>query len=125
MADLEAITRGYLAAFEERDVEKCLSFFAEDASVDFQNVEYQGRDALREWHEERFQANLRLNKIENVRIKGTTVTVDAVASSDRLAAWKINSLKSRIEAKFEGDKIQEAKLSARITNMFSMIRAGE
>lgn len=125
MPDLESLTRDYLAAFEERDVEKCLGFFAEDASVDFQNVEYQGRDALREWHQERFQANLRLNKIENIRIKGNTVVVDAVASSDRLKAWKINSLKSRIEAKFEDDKIQEAKLSARITNMFSMIRAGE
>jgi hypothetical protein len=60
-----------------------------------------------------------------VRLKGNTVIVDAVASSDRLAAWKINALKSKIEAKFEGDKIQEVKLKASITSVFSMIRAGE
>jgi hypothetical protein len=125
MADLESLTRGYMAAFEERDVEKCLTFFANDAIVNFQDVEYQGRDALRDWHAERFAANLRLSKIENVRVKGETVTVDAVASSDRLAAWKIKSLKSRIEAKFSGELIEEVKLTARMTNMFSMLRAGE
>jgi hypothetical protein len=125
MADLEAITRDYLAAFEARDLEKCLAFFADDATIDFQNVEYEGRDSIKEWHEERFSANLRLTKIDNVRLKGNTVIVDAVASSDRLAAWKINALKSKIEAKFAGDKIQEVKLKASITSVFSMIRAGE
>ncbi len=125
MADLEALTRGYMEAFDQRDVEKCLSFFSEDAIVNFQDVEYQGRDALRDWHNERFAANLRLSKIENVRVKGETVTVDAIASSDRLAAWKIKSLKSRIEAKFSGELIDEVKLTARMTNLFSMIRAGE
>jgi|SRR5277367_1803809 len=125
MADLEAITREYLSAFDARDVDKCVGFFAEDGVVDFQDVEYEGRQALAEWHQERFAANLRLNKIENVRTKGETVIVDAVASSDRLKAWKINSLKSRIEAKFTGDKIQHAKLTARVTSMFSLMRAGE
>jgi hypothetical protein len=125
MADLEAITRDYLAAFEARDLEKCIGFFSDDATIDFQNVEYEGTESIREWHQERFAANLRLSKIDNVRVKGGTVVVDAVASSDRLAAWKINSLKSRIEAKFEDDKIQEVKLTARITSVFSMIRAGE
>jgi len=125
MADLEAITRDYLAAFDARDLEKCLTFFSEDATIDFQNVEYEGPQMVREWHEERFAANLRLMKIENVRVKGATVTVDAVASSDRLAAWKIPSLKSKIEAKFEDDKICEVKLTARITSVFSLIRAGE
>ncbi len=125
MADLEAITREYLAAFDARDIDRCLSFFTEDATIDFQNVEYEGTESIREWHDERFKANLRLSKLENVKVKGNSVTVDAVASSDRLAAWKIGSLKSRIEAKFEGEKIQEAKLSARITSMFNLIRAGE
>jgi hypothetical protein len=125
MADLEAITRDYLAAFQARDVEKCLGFFAEDGSVDFQDVEYAGRQALEDWHKERFQANLKIDKIENIKVKGDKVTVDAVVSSDRLSAWKIRSLKSRIEANFSGDKIHEAKLTARITNMFNMIRAGD
>lgn len=125
MAELEAITRQYLEAFEARDLDRCVSFFAEDGVIDFQDVEYEGPQALREWHQERFAANLRLNKIENIRVKGTTVTVDCVASSDRLAAWKINSLKSRIEAKFEGDKIQHAKLTARVMSMFNLMRAGE
>jgi hypothetical protein len=125
MPDLEAITRDYLAAFDARDMDRCLSFFNADATIDFQNVEYEGTESIREWHDERFKANLRLNKIDNVKVKGNSVSVDAVASSDRLSAWKIGSLKSRIEAKFEGDKIQEAKLSARITSMFNLIRAGE
>lgn len=124
MPDLVAITKDYLAAFEERDVQKCLSFFGDDAVVDFQNVEYQGYDALKEWHEERFAANLRMKKIDNVKVKGTTVIVDLVASSDRLAAWKIHALKSKIEAKFEGEKIQEVKLTAKM-DLFAMMRSGE
>ncbi len=125
MAALEEITKDYLAAFNARDLEKCLSFYADDATVDFQDVVYEGLDSLREWHQERFQANLKLDKIENVRVKGKTVTVDAVASSDRLSAWKISSLKSRIEAKFEDEKIQEVKLTARMTSLFGLMRSGE
>lgn len=125
MADLEAVTRDYLAAFEARDLDKCLGFFAEDANIDFQNTEYEGTESIKEWHEERFAANLRLTKINNVRVKDDTVIVDAVAASDRLAAWKIKSLKCKIEAKFEDEKIQEAKLTASITSIFSMIRATE
>ena|SRR5579875_1300420 len=124
MADLAGITKDYLAAFDERDVEKCLSFFSEDAVVDFQNVEYQGPEALREWHKERFAANLRMKKIDNIKVKGTTVIVDVVVSSDRLAAWKIHALKSKIEAKFEDEKIQEVKLTAKM-DLFAMMRSGE
>ncbi len=124
MADLAAITKEYLAAFDARDLEKCLTFFGEDAVVDFQNVEYQGAAALKEWHEERFAANLRLSKIDNVKVKGNKVTVDAVASSDRLAAWKIHALKSKIEATFEDEKIQEVKLTAKM-DLFAMMRSGE
>ena len=123
MADLEAITRNYLSAFQDRDLERCLTFFSENGSIYFQDVEYEGPEALTDWHKERFQANLKIEKIENVKVKGEKVTVDCVVSSDRLSSWKIKTLKSRIEAVFEGDRIQQAKLSARMSNMFNMIRA--
>jgi hypothetical protein len=123
MADLETITKNYISAFQERDLERCLSFFSENGAVDFQDVEYEGRQALEDWHKERFQANLKIDKIDSVKVKGEKVTVDCVVSSDRLSSWKVKSLKSRIEATFEGEKIQQAKLSARMSNMFNMIRA--
>lgn len=125
MADLEALTREYLDAFEARDVERCLSFFADDAAINFQGTVYRGPQAINEWHKDRFAANLRLTQLEKIRVNGDAVEVDGVASSDRLAAWKIKSLKGHVSLRFEDGKIKEGSLTGRITSLFDMLRAGE
>lgn len=123
--EMEQAIREYLAAFEARDIPKCVNFFADDAVINFQDTEYEGLEAIEVWHRERFQANLRLNKVDSIKVKDDEVTVDGVASSDRLAAWKIKSLNGRIKARFENGKIQEASLTARMTNIFDLLRQGE
>lgn len=123
--DLTKIAEAYLDAFRQRDLDRCMSYFADDASLDFQGTKFHGREAITEWHKDRFAANLCIEEVESVEIDDDTVTVDLVASSDRLAAWKIKRLNGRITARFDGDKIVEGKLAARMTNLFDLLRSAD
>jgi hypothetical protein len=120
--DLRALTDAYLKAFESRDLEGCLGFFHDDASIDFQDTVYRGRPAVESWHRDRFDANLHMLRLDAITVNGNVVTIDGVAASNRLAAWKIKGLNGRITIRFEGDKIKEGKLVARMTNLFDMLR---
>ncbi len=123
--DLQALAQAYLDAFEARNLDACLAMFIESSSIDFQDTLYKGLEAVKTWHEDRFAANLRLLKVESVNVKGDVVTVDCTAASNRLAAWNVKSLPGRITMRFEGDKIKEGKLSARMMNVFDFLRSGE
>jgi len=120
--DLEGRIRAYLESFEARDLPRCVDFFAEDALIDFQMSAYRGHKAIEQWHTDRFGADLRIKRVESLRVNGDTVTVDAVVSSKRLAAWKMNSLSGRVTVRFEDGKIKECKLSPRMGNPIDLIR---
>jgi ketosteroid isomerase-like protein len=124
-ADLEALTRQYLEAFEARDLERCLEFFHEDATIDFQNTLYRGRKGIEDWHKDRFAANLRMVRLDSITVHGDTVLVDGAAASKRLAAWKINALNGRITIRFEDGKIKQGKLAPRLTNPIDLLRSGQ
>ncbi len=49
MKELENIVRDFLAAFEDRDIERCLSFFTEDATWVTPAGTFQGKAALRHY----------------------------------------------------------------------------
>jgi ketosteroid isomerase-like protein len=123
-ADLEAATRAYLDAFAARDLERCLGFYAEDASIDFQLGSFQGRKGIEQWHRDRFAANLRLLELESITVRDDTVVVDAIAASDRLAAWKIKRLSGRVTLRFEDLRIVEARFAATRMSPVDMIRSG-
>ena len=108
---LEGLTHAYLESFEARDLERCLEFFADDSFIDFQMTTYHGRAAIERWHGDRFAADLRIKSIESVCANGDVVTIKAVISSKRLAAWKIASLSGQVTIRFEMGKIKECRLS--------------
>ena len=118
------MVRQYLEAFEARNQERCLTFYSEEARIDFQGTVFQGREAIRTWHEDRFAADLKIDKVEAVRPSGSNVVVDVVVSSSRLAAWKIKSLPGRITLRLQNGKIRDAKFAARMTNVFDLLRSG-
>ena len=89
--DLPPAIQDYLRAFEARDVDRCASCYADDAVVQFQFSRYRGRDSIDAWHRERFAANLRVLRVEDVVADEEEVTVDAVVASDRLAQWHFDS----------------------------------
>jgi hypothetical protein len=123
--DYKSIVKAYLDAFEARDADKCMEFFTEESSIDFQNTVYTGLEQVRDWHKDRFEADLKLTKIEGILVKGSTVKVDCVAASSRLAAWNVKALPGRLTIKFDGDKVKEGKLEARMMNVFDFLRSGE
>jgi ketosteroid isomerase-like protein len=120
--DLKALAEAYLDAFHKRDLERCVDFFSDDATIDFNMTAYNGRQAIVDWHKDRFEADLKMLRLNNISVKGDTVTVDGVATSKRLVAWKAKSIAGRVTMRFVDGKIKSGKLAARMTNPLNMLR---
>jgi hypothetical protein len=120
--DLKALAQAYLDAFSAQDLERCMAFFTEESSVDFNTTVYTGRAAIEAWHKDRFEANLKMVNLKSITVKGDTVVVDGTVSSKRLAAWRIKQLNGRVTMKFVDGKIRNGKLSPRMTNPFNTLR---
>jgi hypothetical protein len=112
----EALVKEYLKAVEDRELEKCVSYFLPEATIHFMEGIYQGIESVRQWHTDRFDANMRIDEIEDIRIQGDTVTVDVVIRSDPLRAWRIESLSGYAEATILNGKIQELRFGLNVTN---------
>jgi ketosteroid isomerase-like protein len=120
--DLKALAQAYLDAFHARDLERCLEFFSNDASIDFNKTMFSGRQAITEWHKDRFAADLKMIKLNSITANGETVIVDGVIASKRLAAWRVKSASGRVTMVFADGKIQSGKLAPRLTNPFNVMR---
>jgi hypothetical protein len=114
--DPQAAIQDYLEAFRAREPERCTAFYADDAVIQFQFSRYGGHAAITSWHRERFEANLRVIRIDEVAVEDDgTVTVDAEVASDRLARWSFDSLSVRLTFEFEGGLIRGLKCDLRAT----------
>jgi ketosteroid isomerase-like protein len=69
--DLKTLAQAYLDAFHARDLDRCLEFYADDATVDFNKTVYSGRQGITEWHKDRFAADLRLIKMNSMTVEAT------------------------------------------------------
>ena len=67
-ADLKALAQAYLDAFDAQDLDRCLGFFSDDATIDFNKTVYNGRQAVADWHKDRFAANLKLVRLNNISV---------------------------------------------------------
>jgi ketosteroid isomerase-like protein len=112
------VVEGYLQAMRDRDVERCLEFFADDATLAFMNNQYQGRSAIEGWHRDRFKAEAEIVKVDAMRVKGDVVQVDVQATSKKLQQWKIPKIGGRTTFKIAGGKIKDFKMTARVYNPF-------
>lgn len=121
--ELKAKAEAYLDAFHKRELDRCVDFFSDDATIDFNMTAYKGRQSIIDWHKDRFEADLKMLRLNNIAVKGDTVTIDGVATSKRLVAWKAKSIAGRVTMRFGADgKIKTGKLSARMTNPLNMLR---
>jgi hypothetical protein len=115
--DPTTIAQAYLEAFGQRDLERCVGYFADDATIAWIGGVYQGEAAIKQWHGDRFAANLRVVRVDAIQAEDKTVTVDAVVDSDRLKAWRISSLGGRVTLTFgEDGKINRTAFGLRFTN---------
>jgi ketosteroid isomerase-like protein len=111
--DLKAAVNAYLEAYDQRDLAACIDFFSEDATIHFGLGVYRGRQAIEEWHRDRFAADLRITRVEGIRPRGSTVVVDGVATSNTARAWGFDEVAGRATIVFHGEKIGEVKFGLR------------
>jgi hypothetical protein len=113
--DPEVTIRAYLEAFEARDLARCLEFYNDDAAVHFQFSPYEGIQAIEAWHRERFEADLRILRIEEIVTEGDGLQVNALVASKRLRAWRFENLSVTIDVEFGGGRIQTLRCDLRAT----------
>src|SRR5262245_11218890 len=111
--DPMTVIHEYFAAFEERNLERCLEFYGDGASVHFQFGDYDGRDAIASWHRERFAADLRVTHVDDMVVDGDTVNVAAVVASARLRSWKLEHLGVTRSFTFDAGRIRNLVCSMR------------
>ena len=101
-----AVVEAYLAAFRKRDIESCQRFFNEDALVKFMAKRFQGSNAIREWHRERFDANVTILDVKSVAPVNDTVVADMSVTSKLLKRWRVK-LAGLVVIRLNEAKIQE------------------
>jgi len=112
--DLKTIVEAYLQAFDARDMPRCMTFYDEDATLTFGPGSFQGKKAIERWHKDRFAADMRLVKLEEIEVQSNTVIVQGVATSRLLKRLKVGTLSGTATFQLQGDKIKELAFDARI-----------
>lgn len=112
--DPRTVVEAYLQAFNARDLPGCIEFYDDDASLTFGPGFFRGRQAIEQWHKDRFAADMRLLELEDIEVRGDTVVVRGVATSKRLRAFKIGSLGGTGTFLIQQGKIKELRFEGRI-----------
>ncbi len=112
----EVVVESYLEAVKERDISRCVAFYADDAEIHFMDGVFKGKEAIEEWHRDRFAAELELVKVGKLRSEGGKVTFDGTVSTSKLRAWKIDKLDGKVTLLVEQGKIKETRLAPRVYN---------
>lgn len=114
---LEKIVKEYIQALEDRDLEKCVDYYKEDAEIKFHLGHYSGKDDIVRWHRDRFDADMRVVRIDRIKADGDNkVVLKGAATSKKLKAWKIKDLSGSMTFFFEEGKIKEVKFGMRLYN---------
>ncbi len=118
MTDPRDVIGAYLQAFDQRDLPRCMEFFAEDAAINFATGVYRGKQAIEEWHKDRFAAEFQVVRVDDVRAQGDAVMVDAVITSKVVKMWRFKSVSGTATFLFHEGKIKDAKFGLRTTIPF-------
>ena len=108
-ADAEALVQSYLDAFAARDLSRCLGMFDESAVLDFPPGTFKGKQALEEWHQARFAANMQIVSVDKISAAGDTITIEGTITSKRLHAWHINHLAGNVVFQLRDGLISHAR----------------
>jgi ketosteroid isomerase-like protein len=112
-SDLKTAIAAYLEAYDQRALSTCMDFFAQDATILFAMGTYRGHQAIEKWHQDRFAADLRVTRVDEVKMDGDTVIVDVTATSKVARAWRFDSVAGRVTVVFRQGKIHKAEFGLR------------
>jgi hypothetical protein len=116
---LQTIAKAYLDTFAARDLDGCLQYFADDAVLKFHVTTFRTRKGIEQWHKDRFAADLRLVRIDEMQTNGDTVRIDGVVTSKRLRAFFINEMQGTMTVRFEGDRMTHLVFSSDLREKLS------
>jgi hypothetical protein len=116
--EAQELIESYLKGFGARDLDQCMSFFADDAVIRFISGVYNTRPAIEDWHKERFAADLKILRVDSVASEGDTVKIDLLLASKRLEFFRINSLAARATIRLKDGRIADAHFGPRFTDPF-------
>ena len=108
-AQAAEFVQGYLDAFCQKDLEKCLGFYLIGAEMSFGPVHLRGNEDLTRWHKARFDANASVVHVEAVSADGDVVKVEGKMTSNRLKTWRIQTISGVAEFTLHQGKISEAR----------------
>jgi len=112
-ADAKSLVLDYLKAFDSRDMERCLAFCNEATTIHFLWDSFRGRTGIEKWHRDRFAADLRVARVDNISVAGNTVTVDVIVTSNKLKARKLLQIGGRITLRLDRGILQDVKFGHR------------
>jgi hypothetical protein len=107
---------GYLSAFESADTDRCMEYFDPEASIDWMMGTYVGESNIRAWHQDRFEAGLKIVRVDAVDVQGDVVTLEVTVTSKRLSAWRLPPLAGRVIVQLQNGKIRHAKFAVGSAN---------
>jgi ketosteroid isomerase-like protein len=110
------LIENYLKAFERGELERCMECFAADATLEWLMGEYRGKQSIEEWHKDRFEAGLKILRVDGMTIAGDVATVRLTVTSKRLAAWRMPSLGGIVTVQFKEGKIRGTQFAAKSIN---------
>jgi hypothetical protein len=113
-----SLVEAYLKAFKERHLEECVSYFDEDAELQFGPAtlglgRFHGKGDIEKWHRDRFEAGAQIVKVESIQVKDDQVRVNGVISSPRLKAVRIDDLRGWGNFVFAQGKFKQLRLGLR------------
>jgi len=116
--DPQRVVEAYLQAFDERDLSRCLDFYDEDGLLVFGPPafglgRFRGKEALEQWHKERFTRGMKVIEIEEIQVEGDTVTVKAVVTSPVVKAIQLDDFRGTATFIVQRGRIKEARLGLR------------
>lgn len=95
----------YLNAFRNRDIDSCVEFFEDNAVLTFQGRHYRGRNAIRQWHQDRLDSGVELVDIRTVSTVDDSIVVDGIVSARILVPWKVK-IHGQLIVEFGESRIQ-------------------
>lgn len=110
---MKKVLEDYIAAFEARDLPRCLAFFHEDAHLRFATGHFDGIKAIEQWHKDRFEGGMRLVEMDEMEFKGNTLVVQGVVTSPRLRIIKMKSLRGTGTFVIDQGRFKEFSLQLR------------
>jgi len=113
--DPRTVAEAYLQAFDGKDLARCLDFYDADATLFFgPGGVFRGKTSIEQWHKDRFAADFRLLSVGEIEVNGDTVTIQGVATSRKLRAFKINTLGGKGTFVIRAGKIAKAQFEGRL-----------